>query len=596
MPDYIALLPVPATEVAVDRTGFVEAEGLAGDDAPATLRPTVKGQNRDYILPAAYPTALCRATATAFVLRRQAFDDPLAVASIRLLKGLIGGHIRLRWVEVASLESKMWRGALATLTVGGRELRRIGLLALGDRLLGYMLEDGVPVLAGTLGTVARLDEMLRFGDERDGEIRYLLERLRMPFVRDQTWAPSQVPWMSLVEHIIGQIAPAREVSSLTDVRSFGPLRLPQRAQGEHGDHREERFMLAYAPGFVHRLAQCLTAQLVEPGGDADTGRNWQMRDGDRVLAEFQDRGNSPAPVALQIADEIPVAFRDLQRLDRSKMLTTHFAQHFASLRKLASANTGPGDLSSVAASDPCAISDLGRVVLRYAPGTVGARAAHVYSATYTRWCRRQEADDFVSPGVLQAMVERGVAFVMKGSKGASDCVLMEDSPEVDSAPHAIGELSDLGMALWLVFCGAKYDEVTVEGHRTAVYFDAEGEPIIQEEDDYPIVVSELVEQAWTDRNVGAIAHRIATLQRFRRSYDEAVDHSNLGPLARAAAQAFVRRVADVANLDLAQITSSGAGAPAREVGERPIRLLGYGEFQVWRDPFIFPGHTKERRP
>ena len=567
----------PPQVVGSDQPGLFAPSGLGAEAPPAAFRPLT-----DASRPTAYPTPLCRAEATRFLLKNDAFDSDLAAASVRLMRALVAGQVSLRWVSTARLRGQWLRAALDEFLVDGR----VGLLATGNTVVGYILDDGVPVLSGAIEGLKALNHLLPTGTEHHGAIRFLLEQLRQPYQRDQQWDPVRIAWMALVEHIIANTGAVTSVDLATDVAALGPFHLPvPRSPGAVVAAKPPpRYLLRRAPQFVHRLARALTADLVDPRTGTNTTASWRLQFRGEVLAEFAPSGAGAAAVASFVKDVIPEECRDIQRLDTSDALTRVFAQH------LKVAQDQHGQLTRLLAEDPCALSDIARVVTRYSPGIIGERTAHNYSGSFASWSETTQHDAYVSTQQLEALVAAGRAFVLPGNGDAADCILFEDAPrEGVASRHAIGDLSNLGLALWLVFDGAAYAEVGDSTRRNGMYFDDTGDPLIDTGGaGFPLVFPQTVVGRWAGMGLGAVADRAATLQRFARSYADRAALRDAAPadrLCSVAVASFIGRLGEVVNQPLAHVVEPDAGATAVDGGgERPLDLGPHGGLVVLRDP------------
>ena len=130
-----------------------------------------------------------------------------------------------------------------------------------------------------------------------------------------------------------------------------------------------------------------------------------------------------------------------------------------------------------------------------------------------------------------------------GARGA-DVVYLEILPQGDGGVVHVGDLSDLGAALWQVF---RAEEGWLAAGQTIQFADAE---VFDQPFEFPVVIDSkakpIREAHAAFRDAQGLSSNAATLQRFLRSYalpsdDDPPAVANGARLAAVAARAFAKR-------------------------------------------------------
>ncbi len=550
---------VPAQRISVERGKFSNAEALSG--IPDDWRP-----RSERINPESFPSPYGRHEATRLLCGRGEFREPLARASAALLKGLVGGLFFFRWLTPKDVRSEQLRSLLdSTLSDAWPFL---GLITDGaERVWGYTIDGPVPVLAGARDLeVDQLVELVSKGVNGD-IVRRLLAPIREDFVRKNRWTPNERrPWMALLNEILGESGPAEsdgKVDIRSDIRCWGPFPF---ASGEaSAQHTDYLYLPVYAPNFVSSLAHAFaTDRVSQPDGAGlvELRSNDRASPGVRLVSRDVELAEPRRPLdgvavgPIQWSGQPPGDLR--VALDRSQGLTI-FDDHC----RASSADVRDVD------SRPHLFSDVQRMVATYLPERMGGDPMSPVSRALQEFLRKRGAPGVVSDSQSRELRDSGLAFQL------------EDSPHshlfveswLDSPPHAIGDLSTLGMALWLTFVR----ETAADGHPW----------IRHQEEGFPFQFHPEMESRFSSRaHLDRLAMQLASLQRFARSHIKAGGDPDKGgweELRQVAAASFLKRVfasrtGEDATLESLRATRRPITAPAGEAFGRLVSQI---------DPFRF---------
>ncbi len=548
---------VPAQKISVERGKFSSAEALSG--IPDDWRPRPERIN-----PESFPSPYGRHEATRLLCGRGEFREPLARASAALLKGLAGGLFFFRWLTPKDVQSSQLRSLLdSTLSDAWPFLGLITDDA--ERVWGYTVDGPIPVLAGARDL--DVDQLVELVSKRvNGDIvRRLLTPIREDFVRQNRWTPNErQPWMALFDEVLGESPTADAEGKLdlrSDIRCWGPF--PCTSGEASTQHTEYLYLPVHAPNFVASLAHAFaTDRASQPDGAgvvelrssdrASPGVRLVSRDVD--LAERHRPLDGVAVGQLQWSGQIPGDLR--AALDRSQGLAI-FDEHC----RAPSADVRDVD------SRPHRFSDVQRMVATYLPERMGGDPTSPISRALQEFLRKRGAPGVISESQARELREAKLAFQLDA---APHTHLFVES-WFDAPAHVVGDLSTLGMALWLYFV------------REAP---ADGQPWIRHQDEgFPFQLHPEIENRLSSKtHLDRLSSQLASLQRFARSHIKAGDDPEKGgwdELRHVAAATFIERV-------FANGTADNATLTALRVTKRPMNApdgVVFGRLVSQVDPF-----------
>lgn len=494
----------------------------AGQFSSLPFQTSPEDWRPDYqsVRPPSYPSPYGRFEATSFLVGRDKFDQPLARASLALLKGLVGGALRFKWLAGSDLQSgRLQQLVNSTLPT---QWPYVGLIDDEQgKTWGYSLETLLPVLAGARhGDIDELEERVR-NRTKDGAIRRLLQPLRESFQARAAWAEGDIkkPWMRLIDRAleVTQEGPAVELDLRVDVRSFGPFRT--------GVDDEFIYLPSASRGFVANLAQAIVrGDPVQPQGspflDVVLGGDTRVSLVHRPSAAVLDGvvvGSPPPSAPTQSSVALPGS-------NVIQQMGTHVGR---------ASNKRPPEEA------PWDFSDIQRAVAVYAPELLGrAKRPFVSEALRSKAVvfDRTEAD---------LLCKQGHAFLLPlDEDGDSSALFVERGRDKEGL---CGDLSMLGLALWHGFIG---DD-----------FDSDGKPyLVKHDQQFPVRFHPSLEAWWRDATkMTEVKKKLATLQRFLAAYLRPGAQTDWAGLASSAVWHFVRRLFGSDSSIAVQLDASARG-------------------------------------
>ncbi|MBU0553224.1 hypothetical protein KJ940_17270 [Myxococcota bacterium] len=577
----LTLVPLPPNAIGtLPTSGFFAPPQLNNNAAPD--RPPADWiPKSDGLRISSFPTPLAINEATQLALKNTLDNDPniaqiatnhpLVEASKLLLQGLVCGKFTFRWIDIEGIKSDALKSAILSVRRGASV--RVGLIFHGADLWGYIVDDIVPCLAGYKQDklkLAQLRQIMADYGPRAARTKALLSVIRAALARSGDWEPSRHAWMRLFDLVLEGFAD-QATDTILDVRSLGPFEV------EVGDKKERRviYLLSDSDGFTTRLAHSLgcTARLPdEPKGrpnyltfafGQDNLAYFQKTSGQKTSAYLLGEG-----CAEWVADPIP---RSAQRFDQiSESVKNLFSGHIDQLK------SDGQRLTQLVTSQPFALSDIGRALALYAPNVLGELTPMHWTPRFKDYMSKNNITLAPSEEVLDALQAKGWAFRLPPD-GASDkpSLAFIEGGFPAASKEIVGDLSELGLTLWLIFEGARW----IDGFG---FIDQEGEPLFETDDEAFELLTLIEIEGWLKAHQDQeITHRLATLQRFIKSYSQ--PSSDLEQLCLLAAKAFaVRVLGDVEIVEALIAQGGGAILPRSNQAERVV-IPGYGRFSPMRD-------------
>lgn len=531
---------------------------------PDQWRPTLQG-----LQPRSFPTPFAIAETTAFHLEHPSPEGASGYQSAfsMLVLGVVLGHLRLELWDLVR-EGGALGAALATIEP---EARYLGVLvdARNANTLYGAADKHALFWPGARVSQAQwqvLQQQIN-GDRNVGRAFELLADFRELLRASRLWDPGVIPWMRGLESVIGQNQPSPGLRTLHEDSQFvGPLRLA--TPGDANDVRDRAtriYLPVFRAGYARSVREMCSLSFrsvpdrslvaaVDPSGrdlfhvhmpDASTGADMLFL-GAGTIRRTDNVATALAPGKI-----------DLQKPDGLLAMMNPILQSLAAV-------DGATPSNERIQSSPIFYPDVLRIPARLVrPSTVS------YSASVER---------LVQQGVSVPDVEslRDGAFALSLGSSGKQAVYIEAAGDYD-----VGDLRSLGYVLWLFYIG----DAEVSGEQPPIRASLDLTALTETQDDRPVAPTTSMIEAVTDERFERdtrirLAQRLATLQRFVRSYRQ-LDASTPGNvLARRCAEALYRWVLETPTGDTTPAVGTAASKPA------PLALNGDLKLPLYRDPYV----------
>lgn len=531
---------------------------------PDQWRPTLQG-----LQPRSFPTPFAIAETTAFHLEHPSPEGASGYqnAFTMLVLGVVLGHLRLELWDLVR-DGGSLGAALATIEP---EARYLGVLvdARNANALYGAADKHALFWPGARVNQAQwqvLQQQIN-GDRNVGRAFELLADFRELLRASKLWDPGAIPWMRGLEGVIGQNQPSPGHRTLHEDSQFvGPLRLATPGDAHDVRDRATRVYLPiFRPGYAKAVREmCALSFRSVPERNLVAAVDASGRDLFQIHMPDASTGADMLFLGagtIRRTDNVATALApgkiDLQKPDGLLTMMSPILQSLAAVDGAAPSNERIQAL-------PIFYPDVLRIPARLVrPSTVS------YSPAVERLVQH-------GVSIPDAETLRDGGFALPVGATGKQAIYIERAGE-----HDVGDLRSIGYVLWLYYVG----EAEVAGDQPPIRASIDLSALTEAHEERPIAPVTAMTEAVTDERLERdtrvrLAQRLATLQRFARSYRQ-LDASVPGNvLARRSAEALYRWVLEA---------PAGEAAPAvGTAASKPTLLPAGGDMKLplFRDPYV----------